>query len=75
MPADNPTDARRKAEARFDKAQRSTDTARALTDADLQAARNKTARLKALRQEKETAEIKTAISKAAAKKPKTSKRK
>ena len=62
MTAD-PKDARSRAEERFDKAQKTTNEARAQIDSDLQAVRKKTSRLRALRLAKDAAEQKTEIDK------------
>jgi hypothetical protein len=65
-----PSSARERAEARFDKAQRSTDEARAITDSELSAARKKTERLRKLRLARESGEGITEIdAKPAKKKP------
>lgn len=75
MPADNPSAARKVAEARFDKAQQTTENAKSQIEQDLRAARAKTARLKALRLAKEAAEGKTELDqKPAGKTRKTQKR-
>ena len=58
MASDTPSAARTLAEARFDKARQTTEIAKAQIEQDLQAARAKTVRLKALRLAKEAADAK-----------------
>ena len=63
MAKEDPKNARSRAEERFNKAKRTTDQAKASSDAALAATRKKTARLKAERLAKEAAEGVTAIDK------------
>ena len=56
MSEDKPKSARERAEARFSKAQRTTDESKSISEVELAATRGKTARLKALRLEKEAGE-------------------
>jgi hypothetical protein len=66
------SDARGLAEARFDKARKTTETAQALIDSELAAIRAKTKRLKAARLAKEAGE---GVSELDKKKPKPAKKK
>lgn len=66
--SNDPKGARSRAEARFDKAQRTTEDAKAQTDAVLKATRQKTERLRQMRLAQEAAAGKTEIDKKPARK-------
>ena len=71
MAKDDPKNARSRAEERFNKAKRTTDEAKATSDAILEATRKKTARLKAERLAKQAAEGVSELDSKPAKKPRS----